>query len=153
MKNENNVTEKIEGKFEKFALTLTKFTGSTPAFIIAFVLIIVWGICGPLFDYSDSWQMVINTGTTIITFLMVFLIQRGQNKDSLAIQIKLNEIIASVSGASNRLIDVETLSEKDLEVLRKHYAELSKKCEEEADIKRTHSIEEAIDKHNIKFSN
>ena len=153
MDNTKNVSDEIESKFEKFALSLTKFTGSTPAFIIAFALIIVWGICGPLFNYSDSWQMVINTGTTIITFLMVFLIQRGQNKDALAIQIKLNEIIASVHGASNRLIDAENLSEKDLELLRKHYSELSKKYENESDIKKTHSIEEAIDKHNLKFSN
>ena len=104
----------MDNKFEKLALALTKFTGSTTAFVFAFSLIIIWGVSGPIFNYSVTWQMVINTSTTTITFLMVFLIQRGQNKDSMAIQIKLNEIIASIKGASNRLIDVENLSEKDL---------------------------------------
>src|SRR4030095_2583091 len=84
------------GVFEKLAILLTKFTGGTTAFILAMAIVIIWGFTGPLFNFSETWQLVINTGTTIITFLMVFLIQRTQNKDSLAIQLKLNEIIASI---------------------------------------------------------
>ncbi|RZJ68814.1 MAG: low affinity iron permease family protein, partial [Flavobacterium sp.] len=80
--------------FEVFATKVTRATGSTPAFCGAFLVVLVWAICGPLFDYSETWQLVINTGTTIITFLMVFLIQKAQNKDSMAIQLKLNELVA-----------------------------------------------------------
>src|SRR5215210_4520698 len=93
--------------FEKFASKTTHYTGRPSAFFIAFAVIIIWGITGPLFDFSDTWQLVINTSTTIITFLMVFLIQQTQNKDTLALQIKLNELIAANKNASNRLIDVE----------------------------------------------
>ncbi|MCM3900667.1 MAG: low affinity iron permease family protein [Pyrinomonadaceae bacterium] len=82
--------------------------------MIALSVIIVWGFTGPLFNFSDTWQLVINTGTTIITFLMVFLIQRPQNKDALAIHLKLNEIVAALQGASNRLIDVESLTEEEI---------------------------------------
>lgn len=135
--------DRWETKFENLAISLTKFTGSTLAFVIAFVSILVWIVSGPVFKYSEAWQLVINTGTTIITFLMVFLIQRSQNKDSLAIQLKLNELIASVKGASNRLIDVEDLREKDLVSLKSHYNELSKQLERDIDIKNSHSIEEA----------
>ncbi len=139
--------------FSKMALKLSKFTGSTTAFVIAAFLIIVWVICGPFFNYSNSWQQTINIGTLVVTFLMVFLIQRAQNKESLAVQIKLNEIIAAVSGASNRLIDVENLSEKDLELFSKHYSELAVSCQKEFDKKKTHSIEEAVVKNSLEFSN
>src|SRR4051812_16602064 len=98
--------------FETFSGSVTRFTGSTPAFATACGIVIVWGMLGPVFRFSDTWQLVINTGTTIVTFLMVFLIQRSQNKDALAIHMKLNELVAAVDGASNRLIDVESLSEK-----------------------------------------
>ena len=93
-------------KFEKIAAAITKASGSSSAFLIAVVIILVWGVTGPIFHYSDTWQLVINTGTTIVTFLMVFLIQQTQNKDSLALQLKLNELIACDERASNRLIDV-----------------------------------------------
>jgi low affinity Fe/Cu permease len=89
-------------------------------------VIIIWAATGPVFHYSDTWQLVINTGTTIVTFLMVFLIQRAQNKESLAVQLKLDEIVASIEGASNRLIDIEDLSEDEVENLRKHYQQLGK---------------------------
>ena len=103
---ENN--NKNKGNFfERFALKVTKATGSTPAFICALVLVLVWLFSGPFFHYSENWQLVINTGTTIITFLMVFLIQKSQNKDSLAIQLKLNELVAAHELASNRLVNVE----------------------------------------------
>ena len=97
------------------------WTGSSAAFMIAFGVILAWIVSGPIFGFSDTWQLVINTGTTIVTFLMVFLIQRGQNKDARAVALKLNEIVAALEGASNRLIDAEDLSEHELDVLKKHY--------------------------------
>ena len=106
-------------------------------------IILAWLITGPLFRFSDTWQLVINTGTTIVTFLMVFLIQRTQNKDSLAIQLKLNEIVAAMQGASNRLIDVEDLSEDELMTLHQFYSRLAEMAKHEADLLQSHSIEEA----------
>lgn len=145
-------TAKINDSFfEKIALTLTKFSGGTTAFIIALSIVILWAISGPAFGFSETWQLVINTGTTIITFLMVFLIQRAQNKESLAVQLKLNEIIAAVKGASNRIIDIEDLNERDLQTLKKHYIKLSKLYEKEVDIKQSHSIEEAEKRHSKKI--
>src|SRR5258707_5549956 len=111
--------------FERFASAATRFTGSVPAFALALGVILVWGITGPLFHFSDTWQLVINTGTTIVTFLMVFLIQQTQNKDGLAIQLKLNELVAALEGASNRLIHVEGMSQDDLQVLQEHYRRLA----------------------------
>jgi low affinity Fe/Cu permease len=119
------------GFFERFANASTKFTGSSPAFIIAVAIVIVWALTGPLFDYSETWQLVINTGTTIITFLMVFLIQKSQNKDSKAIQLKLNELIASHDKASNRMVDIEDLTEEELDQFHKFYALLAKMADEE----------------------
>src|SRR4051794_19295637 len=92
--------------FNQFSHYITKATGKPAAFILAFVIIIVWAISGPIFHFSDTWQLVINTGTTIITFLMVFVIQQSQNKDTLAIHLKLNELIAANKYASNRLVNV-----------------------------------------------
>src|SRR4051812_35359908 len=115
---------KSDNVFENFASAVTKATGSTPAFLLAFAIVVLWAVTGPVFQYSETWQLVINTGTTIITFLMVFLIQKAQNKDSMAIQLKLNELVASSEFASNRLIDVEDLSEKELQVLHNYYQQL-----------------------------
>lgn len=126
---------------ERFSRQVTKWSGSSWAFIVAFGVIVVWAVTGPVFHYSDTWQLVINTGTTIVTFLMVFLIQRAQNKESLAVQLKLDEIVASHEGASNRLIDIEDLSEEEVENLRKHYRELGKLLEGEDD-RKSHSIDE-----------
>jgi low affinity Fe/Cu permease len=136
--------------FEKLSSTVTKKAGSTPTFIIAVSVIIVWLTTGPIFHFSDTWQLVINTGTTIITFLMVFLIQRSQNKESLSIQIKLNELIASSRLASNRLIDIEDLSEKELDTIEKYYSELVKKSKEDKNVHQSHSIDEANALHNLK---
>ena len=134
--------KKSKGNFlERFARHATAWSGSSWAFIIALGVIIVWGATGPVFHYSDTWQLVINTGTTIITFLMVFLIQRAQNKESLAVQLKLDEIVASLEGASNRLIDVEDLSEEEVENLRKHYQQLGKLLQAKEE-KESHSIDE-----------
>src|SRR5690606_29281353 len=103
--------------FEAFANKVTKATGSTIVFVSALGIVLIWAISGPFFDFSETWQLVINTGTTIVTFLMVFLIQKTQNKDSLAIQLKLNELVASSRFASNRLVDVEDLTEEEMIVL------------------------------------
>ncbi|MEO8471431.1 MAG: low affinity iron permease family protein [Chryseolinea sp.] len=136
--------------FDKVAKVITKATGKPLTFITAFTVIVIWAISGPLFDYSDTWQLVINTGTTIITFLMVFVIQQSQNKDTLALQLKLNELIASQKNASNRLIDIEDLTEKELEVLKKFYIKLSDLAEKEKDLYSTHSLDEANKVHNLK---
>ena len=136
--------------FEDFSKAITRLTGSTAAFGLALGIVVVWGITGPLFGFSDTWQLVINTGTTIVTFLMVFLIQRSQNKDSLAIHLKLNEIVAAMQGASNRLIDVESLSEKELETLHRHYTELAHLAQRATDVTTSHSVEEARERHKVK---
>jgi low affinity Fe/Cu permease len=140
----------IGGRFELLSERVTRRTGSTGAFIVALGVIVVWALLGPIFSFSDTWQLVINTGTTIVTFLMVFLIQRSQNKDALAIHLKLNELVAAVKGASNRLIDVEALSERDLMVLERHFAELARLARTEADITQSHSVEEAGVRHSSK---
>src|SRR5262249_44893744 len=123
--------------------SITQWTGSTSAFGWACAVIITWVATGPIFHYSDTWQLVINTGTTIVTFLMVFLIQRAQNKESLAVQLKLNELVAAISGASNRLIDVEDLSEEELKTLHGFYSRLAAMARKDANLTQSHSIEEA----------
>jgi low affinity Fe/Cu permease len=137
--------------FEKISQKATYFTGTTAAFITSLLIIAAWLITGPLFDFSDTWQLVINTGTTIITFLMVFLIQRTQNKDSRAIHLKLNELVASLKGPSNRLIDVEDMSEEELLTLSKYYHRLSEMARKETDLSVSHSIEEADELHRSKY--
>jgi len=131
--------------FERFSNWATAATGSSAAFIIATVAIIIWAVTGPVFHYSETWQLNINTGTTIITFLMVFLIQKSQNKDSKAIHLKLNELLASHEGTSNRMVDIENLTEKELDHLHKFYAQLSALAEKESDLTKTHSIDAAAE--------
>ena len=137
---------------EQFSLKATKATGTSTAFILALSIIVVWGLTGPLFHFSDTWQLVINTGTTIVTFLMVFLIQRTQNKDALAIHMKLNEIVAAVEGASNRLIDVEDLTEEEIKTLHTHYQKLVAMAKKDLKLTMSHSVEEAEARHQIKHS-
>lgn len=138
--------------FERTARAATAFSGSTPAFMSATAIILIWLITGPVFHFSDTWQLVINTGTTIITFLMVFLIQRMQNKDSHAIHLKLNELVAALKGPSNRLIDVEELSVEELEILGSYYKALAKMAKKEKTLSVSHSIEEAMEAHKIKYN-
>ena len=138
--------------FEKIAHKASTFTGSTLAFISALAIILVWIITGPYFNYSDTWQLVINTGTTIVTFIMVFLIQRTQNKDSRAVHLKLNELVAALQGPSNRLIDVEDLSEQELATLSKYYKALAQMAKKEKTLFETHSIEEAVEQHKDKYN-
>jgi low affinity Fe/Cu permease len=135
---------------EQASQAVTHWAGSSWAFAAAVLVIVVWLGTGPLFHFSDTWQLVINTGTTIITFLMVFLIQRAQNKDALAIQLKLNEIVAAIHGASNRLISVEELSEPELNALHHHYHRLAQMAKRDGDLLRSHSIEEADQRHRRK---
>jgi low affinity Fe/Cu permease len=136
--------------FERFAHGISHFAGSTAAFVAAGGFILVWLLSGPVFDYSSTWQMVVNTATTIVTFLMVFLIQRSQNKEALAVQLKLNEIVAALQGASNRLVNVEEMSEGDLEVLHSHYRSLAQMAQRDVDIRKSHSLEEADERHREK---
>ena len=137
----------MKGLFDKFSAKVTAADGSPSAFIAAFLIIVIWGITGPLFKFSDTWQLVINTGTTIITFLMVFVIQQSQNKDTKALHLKLNELIACNKLASNRLIDIEDLTADEIEVLKKYYVELAKLSAKEKSIHSTHSIDEAKENH------
>jgi low affinity Fe/Cu permease len=140
----------LGGFFERFAHAAIEWAGGSWAFGTAVAVILAWALTGPIFGFSDTWQLVINTGTTIVTFLMVFLIQRAQNKDAKAMQLKLNEIVASIEGASNHLIDVENLSESEIETLRKHYGELARIAEQKGKILESHSIEEARDRAEAK---
>jgi low affinity Fe/Cu permease len=145
-------SSKLSQILERFSLTATKATGTSMSFILALSVIIVWGFTGPLFHFSDTWQLVINTGTTIVTFLMVFLIQRTQNKDAQAIHLKLNEIVAALEGASNNLIDVEDLSEGEIATLHTHFQKLVQMAKKDIKLTQSHSVEEAEVRHNIKHS-
>jgi low affinity Fe/Cu permease len=142
--------KKKPGPFERFSCTVTKATGSSKAFILAMLVIVVWIITGPIFDFSDTWQLIINTGTTIVTFLMVFVIQHSQNKDTIAIQLKLNELIAANNIASNRLINIEELTDEELETIKKFYVHLAELSKKEKDVFATHSLDEALDRHHEK---
>lgn len=136
----------------RFATWISDKAGSTWAFLLALSVVIAWACTGPIFKFSDTWQLAINTSTTIVTFLMVFLIQRAQNKGALAVQLKLNEIVAALDGASNRLISVEDLTERELEVLHKHYRELALMAKRESRITESHSVDEAKARHERKSS-
>jgi len=164
MKTNNGASankSKVQGKriphnkatfFDRIATATTRAAGRPAATIIAFSVIIIWALSGPIFGFSDTWQLVINTGTTIITFLMVFIIQQSQNKDTLAVQLKLNELIACQESASNRLIDIEDLTEDELRVLKKFYIRLAKLAEKEHDLHSSHSLDEATTFHRRKKS-
>jgi len=134
---------KSKKPFDNFSTAVTKATGSSWSFILAAFFIVGWGLSGPLFHFSDTWQLVINTATSVITFLMVFIIQQSQNKDTMALQLKLNELIAANAKASNRLIDVEDLTDEELQRLKRFYCELGELAEKDKDLFATHTIEEA----------
>ena len=144
------MTHGIGRILETLAERVTRWAGGNGGFASAVGIVIVWGALGPVFGFSDTWQLVINTGTTIVTFLMVFLIQRTQNKDALAIHIKLNELVAAVKGASNRVVDIEALTEKELQALERHYGELARLAREDSDPTRSHSVEDARSRHTAK---
>ena len=143
-------TGTLERTVDRVAAGVTHWAGSSWGFGMAAGTVLVWGITGPLFRWSDTWQLVINTGTTIVTFLMVFLVQRTQNRDGLAIQLKLNELVAAMQGASNRLIDVEDLTEAELKILHVHYQRLAEMAGDDQDMTASHSIDEAENRHREK---
>lgn len=145
MKKKTQQRKGFKKLFDRFSSFITKATGTPVAFISAFSVVIIWAMLGPVFNYSDTWQLVINTSTTIVTFLMVFVIQQSQNKDTMAIQLKLDELIASSEKASNRLIDIEDLTEDELKVLKEFYIKLSELAGQENDLHKSHSLDEAAD--------
>lgn len=151
MTNFENKKMNKKNLFERFANAATNFTGSSYAFIGAVLIVVIWAISGPVFDYSETWQLVINTGTTIITFLMVFLIQKSQNKDSKAIQLKLNELIAASRQASNRMVDIEDLTEKELDQLHKYFVKVAELSKKDEDIHKYYSIDAAEKNHKNKY--
>jgi low affinity Fe/Cu permease len=122
-------------------------SGSSTAFWLAVSVVVVWLASGPYFRFSDTWQLIINTGTTIVTFLMVFLIQRAQNKDARAVHLKLNELVAAVKGASNRLINVEGLTEEEIQALHAYYGSLVLLARKDEKLTASHSVEEAAERH------
>jgi low affinity Fe/Cu permease len=117
--------------FSTFSRLVARATGHPAAFWVSVSVIAIWGLTGPLFHYSDTWQLVINTGTTIVTFLMVFLIQNTQNRDSAAIQVKLDELIRAVEGAHNALLDLEEMTQEDLDKIRQQYVTLASRARQE----------------------
>ena len=129
-------------RFDRFASAVTRGAGSPITFCVALLVVVVWAMFGPVFHYSENWQLVINTGTTIVTFLMVFLIQQSQNKDSVAIHLKLNELLASNRSASNRMIGIESMDEQDLREVAQFYVRLSARAKEQGPRKEAHSIDE-----------
>jgi low affinity Fe/Cu permease len=135
---------------ERLAHSATVWAGTSLALALATLIILVWLVLGPFFRFSNTWQLVINTSTSIVTFLMVFLIQRSQNKEAQAMQLKLNELIAAVEGASARLINVEDFSEQELETLHRHYALLAQRAKEAGSPTKSHSVEEAERRHRAK---
>ena len=137
--------------FEMFATKATQIAGSTAAFILAVLVVITWIVTGPLFKYSDTWQLAINTGTTIVTFLMVFVIQQSQNKDTLALHLKMNELIAASKNASNRLVNIEDLTPIELATLKEFYSHLSVLAKSDKDLFSSHSIDEAQQNHKQKM--
>ena len=137
-------------RFDRLAKWSARVTGRPLTFLLAVLVLVVWGFTGPIFAFSDTWQLVINTGTTIVTFLMVFLIQRAQNKDSRAVHLKLNELVAALPWTSNRLISVEDLTEEEVRILHDHYHKLVELAKKDSDLKCSHSIEDAEADHERK---
>ncbi len=123
-------------RFDRFARVVARLAGRPIAFNIAIFIILVWMLSGPVFGFSDTWQLIINTATTIVTFLMVFVIQHTQNRDTDAIQIKLDELIRAVDQAENMLLDLEEMEEEELEILRRRYMELARRAREQLDARR-----------------
>lgn len=136
--------------FDRFAGAATRRAGSPTAFVLALAVVVAWAITGPMFGYSETWQLVINTGTTIVTFLMVFLIQQSQNKDAVAVHLKLNELLASHREASNMLVSIEDMDEEELRQLVMFYRHLAELADKEDGIKSSHSLDEARENHAAK---
>jgi len=129
-------------RFENFSAIVTKGAGSTAAFGIACAIVILWGASGPLFNYSENWQFVISSITTVITFLMVFIIQKAQNKDSLAIHLKLNELVASHELSSNELVNIEDLTEEEMRAVEKYYKHLRARAKNDNNSHTSYSLDD-----------
>lgn len=142
--------KKINLVFEKFSGVIAHYSGSSGAFLVALSIVVTWACTGPFFNYSENWQLVINTSTTIITFLMVFLIQKSQNKESISLQIKLNELLAANEKASNRIVGIEDLTEAEMLLLKKFYTKLATLAKQDGDLMSSHSIDEAEVNHKEK---
>lgn len=121
---------KSRSLFTRFAKATARYSGKPQTFVLAGLVIVVWALTGPLFDYSDTWQLIINTGTTVVTFLMVFLIQATQNRDAEAVQIKLDELIRAMEGAHNVLLDLEELEDRELDRIKLRYEHLAEQARE-----------------------
>jgi len=132
-------------RFERISNTITVYSGRSAVFTVATGLILLWVITGPVFNYSNTWLLIANTVTSIITFLMVFLIQKAQNKEAIAVQLKLNELIAASTHASNRLLNIQDLSEGELKTLYEHYRKLVELTQEAESNTQSHSVEDAIE--------
>ena len=132
-KNNPDVWCRVNDAFGTFARASSNVLGSAWSFTMAILIIVVWAVTGPTFHFSDTWQLIINTGTTIVTFLMVFLIQNTQNRDAKAVHLKLDELIRAMKGARNNLVDLEKMSEDDLRRLEQEFERIRKKAERTAD--------------------
>jgi low affinity Fe/Cu permease len=143
-------TPKTHSWFTRFAKAISRAAGRPATFCCAFAIIVIWAVSGPLFGFSDTWQLVINTGTTIVTFLMVFLIQNTQNRDSEAIQVKLDELIRSMQGAHLALLDLEELDEKDLDRIIKDYRDLARQARKELKQGKTDTDVREVGEHLVK---
>jgi len=132
-------------RFEKISNTITVYSGSSAVFTVAAGLILLWVVTGPVFNYSNTWLLIANTVTSIVTFLMVFLIQKAQNKEAIAVQLKLNELIAASTHASNRLLNIQDLSEAELKTLYEHYRKLVELTQQAESNTQSHSVEDAIE--------
>lgn len=141
-----NKLDSLGRQIEQVSLWATEWSGRTEAIVGAVIICVLWAVAGPFMHFSDTWQLIINTLTSLVTFVMVFLIQRAQNKSSLAIQLKLNEVIAALRGASNRLIAVEELSEDELRVLHDRYQQLAEMTQQDSRRKAAYSVE-AVEQH------
>jgi low affinity Fe/Cu permease len=140
----------ISRRIERFASTVIMLAGNNLALVTSFALVILWGLSGFLFNWSARWEALIQTASSIVTLLMVFLIQKAQNKDSLAIQLKLNELVAAHSGASNRLVKVEGMTEEELKIIQKYYNKLGEFAKNKDNLSEAHSIDEEHQEHAIR---
>lgn len=143
MKEEIKQAHYVKKKFVQFSTWVTKATGTPAAFFLAILVIVIWAGTGRFFNYSEVWQLIINTGTTIVTFLMIFVIQQSQNRDTTAIHLKLNELIAANELTSNRLVASEDLTDEELEVIKKYYKKISEISKKKQTLFTTHSLDEA----------
>ena len=135
---------------ENIASAIVNMAGKTSTVLIVFILVLVWGVSGFFLDFSVEWEMIIGTASSVVTILMVFLILKSQNKDSLSIQLKLNELVAATESASNRLVNVEGMTEDELKVIQKYYSKLSEFAKKQETLQQSHSIDEIHEEHTIK---